>query len=547
MSFRTRLLPVAATGVLVLAGLAASSSPAAAAPPGNDDFANAVDIGYTAASGSNVEATYETGEPQPSCTVTEFNGSAESSIWYRFTAPATEDVSMDTLQSESSDTEIAVYTGSAVDGLTEVACNDDVDPGNNNFRSQLTMGASQGAVYYVQVSTWTGDDGLGGTAHNQGGLVLTVGPAPAGPPNDGIQDAQVIDPGNYFGTTVNATVDEVDAIASGISGCDLTDTIWYGYLPTSDGNAVVDLAGSNFDTALVVLDTDPVGQTTELAGCNDDNGLSQTSRVAFPVVAGHQYIFQVGTMSGQEGDVELTLDSTAGGQGDPAVSGKASKAPGTQVKYEVKVKTDATGGSAGGELTLRAPKGVKVEGVGSATMSCAKTKPIVCTVPALPASGQSSVTVLVTPGSEGPFKLKASYVDGVPVRPAASRSVSRPPVSLFPRVDDPANNTRTITASTAVVCDNKPSSKADKDSGGNGGDILCGLGGGDTLKGGGGADLIFGGDGGDTLLGGDGADQVYGGGGADDLVGGGGRDLLNGGGGTDGCKEKSDTQQSCEN
>jgi Ca2+-binding RTX toxin-like protein len=275
-------------------------------------------------------------------------------------------------------------------------------------------------------------------------------------------------------------------------------------------------------------------------GCNDDYGQSQTSRMEFPVVAGHQYLFQVGSTNGAEGNVVLNLVTTAGTLGDPAVSGKASKAPGTQVKYEVKVRTDASGGSLGGELTLKAPKGVKVEGVGSADMACQKGKPIVCTVPALPASGQASVTVLVTPGSEGPFKLKASYVDGVPAR-AASRSLL-----VLPRVDDPGNNTRTITASTSVVCDNKPSSKADKDSGGNGGDILCGLGGGDTLKGGGGADLIFGGDGGDTLLGGDGADRIYGGGGADDLVGGGGRDLLNGGGGTDGCREKSDTQQSCE-
>ncbi|MCI0687712.1 MAG: right-handed parallel beta-helix repeat-containing protein [Sporichthyaceae bacterium] len=71
--------------------------------------------------------------------------------------------------------------------------------------------------------------------------------------------------------------------------------------------------------------------------------------------------------------------------------------------------------------------------------------------------------------------------------------------------------------------------------GGNGADVLCGLGGRDVLIGGSGADHLIGGPGADLLLGGAGNDELDGDEGNDLLFGGTGTDDLDGGPGTDLC------------
>jgi VCBS repeat-containing protein len=70
-------------------------------------------------------------------------------------------------------------------------------------------------------------------------------------------------------------------------------------------------------------------------------------------------------------------------------------------------------------------------------------------------------------------------------------------------------------------------------SGGDGADLILGLGGNDRLSGGDGIDLLCGGDGNDTLSGGRGDDSLIGAGGNDALSGEDGTDLLNGGDGND--------------
>ena len=69
--------------------------------------------------------------------------------------------------------------------------------------------------------------------------------------------------------------------------------------------------------------------------------------------------------------------------------------------------------------------------------------------------------------------------------------------------------------------------------GGEGNDVLMGMGGDDHLSGGAGNDVLFGGAGNDTLLGGHGNDVLLGGSGNDTLTGGAGNDILIGGSGVD--------------
>ena len=87
---------------------------------GADDFADRVAL--SGASGqreaSNVNASKESGEPKHA------NDDGGASVWWTWTAPATGPVTFDTSGSDF-DTLLAVYTGSSVSGLTEVASNDD--------------------------------------------------------------------------------------------------------------------------------------------------------------------------------------------------------------------------------------------------------------------------------------------------------------------------------------------------------------------------------------------------------------------------------------
>src|SRR6185295_7778733 len=101
------------------AGGAIANGVAIAAPP-NDNFANAIVLSgddVVRTGDMNVDATLEAGEP------TEIDGAETgASVWYRWTAPATGRARIDTATSDY-DTLLAVYTGSAVGALTEIAGN----------------------------------------------------------------------------------------------------------------------------------------------------------------------------------------------------------------------------------------------------------------------------------------------------------------------------------------------------------------------------------------------------------------------------------------
>ena len=116
----------------------------------NDDFANAIPLaGLTDSdTGSNVDATAETGEPVLS--------GPSNSVWWTWTAPTSGIVSLDTLGS-GFDTLLGVYTGTSVDALIEVATNDDA---TGSVQSAVQFVATQGETYYFLVDgfqTQTGD------------------------------------------------------------------------------------------------------------------------------------------------------------------------------------------------------------------------------------------------------------------------------------------------------------------------------------------------------------------------------------------------------
>jgi hypothetical protein len=126
----------AQTGVGILALL----------PPANDNFVDAQVVSGPSgsATGSNVGATKELGEPTP----TAYAGGA--SIWYRYIPAVTGALSVDTCGTPF-DTLLGVYTGAAVGALT-LAGDDDESCGSGT--SAVTVPVTGGVAYSIEVDGW---------------------------------------------------------------------------------------------------------------------------------------------------------------------------------------------------------------------------------------------------------------------------------------------------------------------------------------------------------------------------------------------------------
>jgi Tol biopolymer transport system component len=257
---------------------------AAAAPyaPTNDNFAAAqVITGLPgSASGSNLGATREAGEPFHA-----YNQGG-ASVWFRWQAPSTGTVDFTTAGS-SFDTTLAVYKGTAVGALSEVASNDEVAAATST--SRVTFDAVAGAVYYVAV-----DGRNDGVSTAQGSVMLnwSVTPKPA---NDSFAAAQALaaaTSGSATGTTRGATHETGEPYHANNDGA---KSVWYKWQAPATGSIEFTTAGSDFDTLLGVYTGAAVGSLTGVASNDEEdaNAAVHTSRVVFNAVAGTVYYIAV--------------------------------------------------------------------------------------------------------------------------------------------------------------------------------------------------------------------------------------------------------------
>jgi hypothetical protein len=172
---------IAVAALSVLALLTMGTTPAAAAPPANDDFDNAVVIAALPF-GDTTDTTEATTAPDdPFCAG---NG---RTVWYTFTPSADIDVVADTFGSDY-DTTLSAYTGTR-GALHQVACNDD----SQSLQSRILFHANAGVTQFLMVGSF--DDTPGGT------LTLSVRQAPPR-----LQTAVSIDPAGSVDRTGVATI-----------------------------------------------------------------------------------------------------------------------------------------------------------------------------------------------------------------------------------------------------------------------------------------------------------------------------------------------------
>lgn len=145
-SLRRRLVPP----LTALVGLGVSLGQA---QPANDLFADRIVITGTnvAVTGSNVGASKEPGEPNHA------GNSGGASVWWSWTAPRTDSVTMSTSGS-SFDTLLGVYTGTSVSALTTIASNDD-DVDSSDLTSKVVFNAVSNVTYQITVDGYAGASG----------------------------------------------------------------------------------------------------------------------------------------------------------------------------------------------------------------------------------------------------------------------------------------------------------------------------------------------------------------------------------------------------
>ena len=133
-------------------------------PLANNNFANRFTLTGPAVSttGNNTGATTEGGEP-----IAGGGNNRGATLWWTWTAPVNGTVRIDTFGS-SFNTVLGVYTGSAVNALTQVALNNNAS--GATVQSLVTFTAQQGTAYQIQV----GGAAMGGGTFATGSIQLNL-------------------------------------------------------------------------------------------------------------------------------------------------------------------------------------------------------------------------------------------------------------------------------------------------------------------------------------------------------------------------------------
>ncbi|HEX7278917.1 MAG TPA: hypothetical protein VF255_04750 [Solirubrobacterales bacterium] len=275
-----RQLAVAAVLVLSALGWQASSALAAAA----DNFASAGAISgkelVQGAVGSTKTATKEAGEPNHA----GFPGGG--SVWYSLTLAQTQIVEMGTCG--GFDALLGVYTGTAVNALTEVASNDEnplaaTGCGPTDSGVRLTMNA--GTKYMIAVDRKT---------EPGGSFQLQIHRVPL---NDDFAAATVMSSALPVSKSVENWIATKEAGEPEHGGQTGGGSAWYAWTaPSTEVVQVTTCTGEGLDTLLGVYTGGAVSELTEVAGNDDAGGLcAKESQVEFEAIEGTTYMIAVDT------------------------------------------------------------------------------------------------------------------------------------------------------------------------------------------------------------------------------------------------------------
>jgi trypsin/hemolysin type calcium-binding protein len=443
---------------IVVDGFAAAHGPFslqwALNPPANDDFATPTVIsGPTGSSfGTNVRSTGEPGEPQ-------HVSIPDRTVWYQWTAPESGSAVFNTRQS-SFDTTLAVYTGSAINALTQRAANDD----SNSLQSKVVLPVTAGTTYRIAI------DGFG-AATGSIRLQWSVNR----PANDDFAAPRVLPglDGIASSTSVRATGEPGELDYHGGAAAD--GSVWFRWTPTASGPARLRLGSvaPGFSPGMAVYTGGNVAALTKVA--------EGPTAVSLNVVAGTPYSIAVDGNGGSTGAFTIEwllarcngLNATIVGQG--AINGT----PGNDVIVG-SAAADVINAGAGNDVICALGAADSITGGLGLDLERGGT-------------GNDTFR-------QGAVADGADRLDGEAGTDTASYPRSAPQnISINGVANDglagEADNVLTTVENVA---------------GGASSDVMTGSAAANSLSGGGGNDTISGLDGNDTLTGGAGSDRLFG-------------------------------------
>jgi hypothetical protein len=247
--------------------------------PSNDDWFNADWV--SSLHGLEVDTTHATMDGPGDCV-------ENPNIWYCYTASSTGEVTI-TLDGSWIDIELAIYEDYNIfpSWDNRIFC--------ENIRGQqpqITFDAIAGQDYLIEIAGTTD---------------ANFPPTPISVPNDDCYNAKLI------GNVTVLPFDTSNATYDGPGHCMTSPNIWYIYTATCTGNATVSLCGSSYDTKLAVYNGDSCNPSlSRLIECNDDS-CGWQSEVTFDVVAGQQYLVEVGGFGDNTGEglISISCEGTA--------------------------------------------------------------------------------------------------------------------------------------------------------------------------------------------------------------------------------------------
>ncbi len=246
LGFSNLVMPVAATPIL---------------QPSNDDFADAQQISGSTGSvtGTNYEATKETSEPDHA------GNMGGASLWYYWQAPASGYVEF-TTEDSLPDTLLGVYTGQSVGALTEIASNDDANPGTH--ASHVVFNAVANTVYYIALDGYNGSAVSDTNALTLNWTLGVSAPSPAPSPSP-VPANKIV-----FDKVLNDDSADIFVMnADGTNQTNLTNSSdTYDYTPTwsPDGTKLAFISEplEYYDSEIFVMDADG----SNLFALTDDEG-----------------------------------------------------------------------------------------------------------------------------------------------------------------------------------------------------------------------------------------------------------------------------------
>jgi subtilisin family serine protease len=128
------------------------------------------------------------------------------------------------------------------------------------------------------------------------------------PPNDAFSDAIKVDPsgGAYFTNSKFATMEEGEPLHDGTPRAN--SSLWWSWSPASSGAAIIDSAGSDFDTIIAVYDGNTLEELVPLASVDQVAG-RDAGYLEFDVIAGKSYRIAVASYgAGRGGTLRLRIE-----------------------------------------------------------------------------------------------------------------------------------------------------------------------------------------------------------------------------------------------